>query len=397
MSETRYIRLVDRQPTQAGYTGLSNVSSSIEVSMELESTSAASERRTITVPFVGMPTRRAFLRGVAGIDEDDLLSQSLGFVPDELFEFVERPVVQLPVERPAAPLLDTDLGQVFENKDRVIGGDNLLRDAMVDVSHKPSFPTGYLAEFPLCRPGAFGLQFLAEMRVLRSRILGALGVKKGVIGADGYVDNPSIDAENTGVLYRRYIGMLDRDVQEENLLLPVVGDRRGFYHPGEILPVILGDRKRSLNPSSNGCNGSRAVCHVDGDDPRIVSHRGEWFSYWNSLAFDCLQRITRTVSCSLHQRGRKIRNRCTNIPVRCLVVLHFIPRMVRESPFGGCVERRGVCSHRIEESRGPTARQREFEGDCPNHSHIFAMIEQKLTGGDGQFLPGLKTGVSLPN
>ena len=43
MSEIRYIWLVDRQPAQARYTCLSNISSSIEVSMELKPAFSASD------------------------------------------------------------------------------------------------------------------------------------------------------------------------------------------------------------------------------------------------------------------------------------------------------------------------------------------------------------------
>lgn len=153
MSATRYIRLVDGQPTQARYTCLSNVTSSIEVSMELEPALSALERRPFPVPLVGMPAHRTLLRSVPGIHQENLLPECLGLVPEELLQFVERPGVQLPVERFAAPFLDTDLAQILESEDRKVRIGNLLRDTMVGVSHKPSFPSGNPAEFPRCRPG----------------------------------------------------------------------------------------------------------------------------------------------------------------------------------------------------------------------------------------------------
>jgi hypothetical protein len=89
MSETRYIRLVDGQPTQTRYTGLGNVTRSIEVSMKLKTTRPTPEIRTIAVPLVDVTTRRTLLRGIPGIDKDNLLTEIFGLVSDKLFQFIE--------------------------------------------------------------------------------------------------------------------------------------------------------------------------------------------------------------------------------------------------------------------------------------------------------------------
>ena len=90
--------------------------------MELKPAFPAPERRPFPVSFVGMPTHRTLLRGVSGINEDNLLSRSLGLVPKKLFQFGERPVVQVPVELRTSPLLNSDLREVFESEDLRLRG-----------------------------------------------------------------------------------------------------------------------------------------------------------------------------------------------------------------------------------------------------------------------------------
>ncbi len=155
MSETRYIRLVDRQPTQNRYTILGDVTGSIEVSMEFKTTVTTQVLRTVPVTFVDVTTGRTFLRGVPCIDGDNLLTKILGLVPDKLFQFVERPVVEFPIELSTATFLNTDLGEVFKCEYRRWGLNNLLRDTMVDISHKPSFSTSQLPQFADTGSSAF--------------------------------------------------------------------------------------------------------------------------------------------------------------------------------------------------------------------------------------------------
>ena len=344
MSETRHIWLVDRQPAQASDTGLNNVTSSIEVSMELKSTSAAPERRTVPVTLVGVPTHRTLLRSVPGINQKNLLHKSLGFIPEEVLEFGEHPVVQLPPERRVAPFLDSKLSQVFESEDRGIGVYNLFRYTMVGIGHKPSFPPRHLAEFPRCRAGSFGLQLLEEIRILRSRILHPTGVEKRVIGTDGDVHNSPVNTEDLDLLYRHHIGTLDRDMPGKDPRFPVVREGRGGNGPREVLAVILRNRERRFDPSSHRGKGDDAMHQVHCDDPLVVPHGGERLPLRQRLAFDGFQRFTRTIACALHQRGRKIRNGLTNSLVGRLVVLHFVPRAILESPVCGQRERRGIGS-----------------------------------------------------
>lgn len=307
--------------------------------MELKPAFPAPEQMAFSVSFVGMPAHRTFLRGVSGIDKKNLFTDSPGFIPEKLFKFVERPIVQFPVELFASPFLNPDLRKVFQREDRVIRVRNLLRDAVIGISHKPSLPSGNLTEFPFCRSGAFGLQFLTKVSIFRPNALHLPGVEKRVVRTDSNIYDPTVDPEHPDLRQWGHIWMFHRDVQIERLLPPVIGERRSRDLPGEIMTVILRDRECCLDPSFHRCDGSNTMHQVHRDDPLVVPHGGERFSFWQGLTLNGFQSLTCTISRTLYQRGRKIRNRLTNNPVCCRVVLHLIPRTALEPPLCGGRER----------------------------------------------------------
>jgi len=171
MSETRYIRLVDGQPTQTRYTGLGNVARSIEVSMKLKTTRPTPEIRTVPITLVDVTTCRTLLRGKPCVYEDNPLAEIFGFVFDKRFQLVERPVIQFPVEIRPASFLNPDFGQVFECEHGIWELNNMLRDTVIGISHKPSLSTRHLPEFPGSGSSAFGLEFGSEVCVFATDIL----------------------------------------------------------------------------------------------------------------------------------------------------------------------------------------------------------------------------------
>ena len=229
------------------------------------------------------------------------------------------------------------------------------------------------------------------MSVLCPHILDTPGVEKGVIGADRDVHDTSVDTKHSDLLYRFDIRMFHRDVEIEHSLPSIIRDGRRSDGPGKVLAMILRDRECRFEPPSYRCNGGDAVDQVHRDDPLVVPHSGEWFLFRQTLTPGGFQGFTRTVSRTLHQRGRKIRNSLANSLVGCLMVFHLVPCMVLESPQCGSRERRGIGSHRIEESRGHAIGQLKFERDCPNHIHIVTMLGGKYDGGDRAIPPRPKS------
>ena len=382
MSKTRYDWLVDGQPTQTRYTGLGYVTRSIEVSMEFKTTGATQESGTFPIAFIDVTTSRAFLRSVSGIYKDNLLTNVLCFVGQELCKFIERPVIQFAVKLCPTSFLHTDFRQIFKCK--YCGGrvNNLLRDTMVYVSHKPSFSPRKFTEFPLAGTSAFRLQLLAKVSTLGSGVLHLLGIKKGVVGADSNVHNTPVNTENLLVSDQFRCPGFHLAMQVKDLALFIERQGRGLYLPADVLLVVIRDSERCFDTSVAGGDCSVTGIHTDTDYSLIVPHRRILFTERFELAFNRFQRLTGTISCTLYQRGREIRNRLSDILVGGIVAVHLVCGMGIKSPLRTSVERHCVISHGLQERFTPIRRNRKFQLNCPNHNHICDRIGIKVNGGE---------------
>lgn len=393
MSETRYDRLVDGQPAQARYTCLGDVTGGIEIGMDMEPTGSASEIRTRTVPFVGMTAPGTLLGRVPGIYENDGLTERFSLVPDKLFQFVERPGIEHPVKGFASAVLDADLGQVFEREDRVIRIDDLLRDTMVHISHKPSLSSAQFTEFPASGSSAFGLEPCPEKGTLSPDVLDGLGVEEGVIGTDRDIDDPPVDPENPLLFDKGRSRNFDLGVKVKHSGLFTVCESGRPNLPAKELPVMVRDSERHSDPPVNSCHGSIPGLRADPDHSLVIPESRVRFPLWKSRTLHSLESFAGTISRALNERGGKFWYSLTNTPIRRLVVLHLVPRLVLESPQSGDRECRSVSLHRLLERCRATFRQPELERERAYHNHIMYLLVQLVFGGEwcGAIPPTVKT------
>lgn len=338
--------------------------------MEFKSTFATSERRTFTVPLVDVTALRALLRGVPGVYEKHVLPKGLSLVPKKLLELVKRPVVELAVELLTSSLLDSDLAQIFESKHRKIRFRDLLRYAMVHVSHKPSFLAGETLELAFCRLGAFRLQLSAKVSILSSGIFDLLRVVKRVIGADCNVHDTSIDTKHLELGYRFKIVMFKGHMQIERVGSSIIGYRGRFDLPSEIVSVVQRDKERCLDSSLDGRDRSDTVNEVHCNNSLVVPHRSERSSLWKRSALRGFQSFASTISSPLYQRRWKIRNTLTDKLVGGVMVIDFVPRLVLKSPFSGSRKSLGISSHRFSESNSVLIAHPKLESNRSKHIHI---------------------------
>ncbi|MDQ1283491.1 MAG: hypothetical protein QG666_1283 [Euryarchaeota archaeon] len=335
--------------------------------MELKTTFTATESRTFAVPFVGMPAVRALLRSVSGIYKENMLSKSIGLVADKLLKLAERPAIELTVELFASSLLNADLAQIFKSKYSIFRVHNLLRYAMVYISHKPSFLTSHLLKFAFGRFGAFGLQLFSKIGISSTPIFDLLRVVKRVIRADCNIHYTAIYSKNTNVCNLLWILVFQRHMQIEHLASPIIRNCRGFDGPSKVISVMRRSKESCLDSACCARNCRDSVYKVHSYDSLIISHRRERLTFWTCFTFDSFQSFASTVSCPLHQGRRKIGDALTSKLVGCIVVIHSVPRLVLESPFCGEGECIGVSSHRIEESLAILVSQPKFECYRPKH------------------------------
>jgi len=381
MSKTRYIRLVDRQPTQTGYTGVGNVASSIEVSMDLKTAFSASERRSITVPLIDMPTQGAFLRGVSGIDKYHRFTKIFRFIPNKPFKFVKRPIVQFSVKIFTSSFLYPDLRKVFKSKYCVIRINNLLRDTVINVSHKPSLSSRHFTEFSFGRSSAFGLKFRSKVSELGTGVFHKFGIVKCVVRADSDVNDSPVNSKYIDIVGLFRCRCLKLAMQIKCFVTLSERYRRRLNFPVHILMVIPRNCKHRFNSSITGSNGCVSGFHIDSDNSLVVSHCRKFFTEWFKFTFCCFKSFTCTISCTLYQRRRKIRNSLSNIAVRRIMTSNFAARTGIKSPFSTNIKCYGVIFHCMKKKLSFVGSDINLQRDSPNHSHIYDVIVEKTYGG----------------
>lgn len=348
--------------------------------MYMETTIPTEEIGTVTVPIEGMSADGAFLRGVPGFYEDHPLSEGFGFVPEELFQLVETPIVQFPVLFGSTPLLHAYLAKIFDGEHRIAGINNSLGYTVVHVGHKPSFPSANPLEFTASGSGAFGLKFCSKLLVVCPDVLHDLAIKERVIRAHGDVIDSPVYTEDFDFIDDGRAGRLDGYVKAELLRRATIGYRGTLDIPTEVRLVAVGNVEGCFDPASNGGERSDTMEHVHRCHAMIVPHGREWLSLWNCLALDGFEGFAGAVPSPLDEAGREIAG-FPDDPVRCLVVLHLVPAMAIEAPLGGVVEGLRIFPHRFEELRSILFGQSELEGQATHHIHIITLMEEIVFGG----------------
>jgi hypothetical protein len=389
MSETRYIRLVDGQPTQTGYTGLGNITGSIEVSMKFKPTRSAPEPGTIPVAFVDVAAVRTLLGSVPGIDKDNLLAKVFRLVPDKLFKLVKRPAIQFPVELCAMPFLHPDLGKIFESEYSKGFLDYLLRDAVIHIGNKPPFSSAHPLKFAASRSRAFCLKLCSEPGVLRPPVLHRTGIKESVIGTYRDVHDSPVDPEDMQIAEGVWGSGFDLAMQVKPAIVPVQEKVRGLDFPSGILQIVFGNKERRPDPSGACRKSGKALFEIDPDNSLVVPHCREFFTEWFHMAFVCFQGFAGTVPRTLKKGAGKIRNGMPDIKISRMVAVDLVRRVVGKAPLCAGVERHRVISHGLEDLILGTIRDFKLQLDCPNHSNIFVGLGIKGNGGDADALPPL--------
>ena len=350
--------------------------------MDFKTTFTTHKRGTLTITFVNMAANRTLLRSVSGIDRNDLLTKFLGLIPDKLFQFKERPVVQFPIELSTATFLNADFTEIFKCECGEIGVDNLLRDLMINISHKPSFSTGQFPEFPGSGSSAFGLQISTQFSVLRSNFLNRFGIKKPVIRTDCNVDNTPVNSEN-GLFRNEFRSIRFKlAVQIKRTVVLTKRQSRRFDFPCQVWPVIFRNTERGFNSTVRCGDSSISRSQKDVDNPGIVSHCRILFTERLKLTFHRFQAFTSNISCTLYQRGREIRYRLSNIVIGSIVAVNLADRMGFKTPCRTDVKCHGILSHGFKERNTRIRRNIQFQLDCPNHIHILTILGYTTFGGE---------------
>jgi len=244
---------------------------------------------------------------------------------------------------------------------------------VIGISHKPSFPAGHLLQLAFGRAGAFGLQLFSKMGISCPPILDLPGVVKRVIRADCNIHYPAIYSKNAEIGNLLGIAMLKRYMQVEHSVSAIIRDCGGLDGPAKIVSVMRWNRECSFDSAFCRSNRGNSMHKIHGKDSLVVSHCRERLMFWKHFTFDSFQSFASTVSCSLYQRRRKVRDALTSKLVGCIMIIYPITGLILVSPFRGYRECFRVGSHCIEKSPAILVCQPELECCCPEHI-IYARI-----------------------
>lgn len=352
---------------------MSDIARSVKVGIEREPALTAAVARAIPIPFIDVAAVRTLLRCVTSIDKQNVLTDGFCFIPQELFKLVERPRVEKTVELSTTPLLYPNLTQVFERIDTEGQRDKLLTNAVVNVSHKPSFPFTHTLKLAFSGTGAFGLKLCTKVCILSSHVLDLLSVEKRVVRCNSDVFDSAVDTEDCTVVSRWHISRLHRDVHKKAV---AIRDGNAFQHPSQILRIARRNRETRFNAPRNGGDGSKSFVDFDTSNSVVIPQSRTRFLLGQRFALIPFQRFASAVSRTLHERRRKRRS-STKLVIRAFVVLDFIPRVVLKAPLCRSVERFGVFVHRGKEFLSILIGTMQLKRNSPYHVHILDTIEDK--------------------
>ena len=344
--------------------------------MQTKTTFATAERGTSTVSLIDVPTVGALLGRVPGINQDGLFSDSLGFVGQELLELEECPAIELAVEISAFPtLLDSYTFQIFKCKNGMGCLHDLLRNAVVLISHKSFFSPAELLELSSGGRSTFRLEFIAEMGILAPDIFDSIRVEKLIVGTDGNIDDAPVDAEDITMDWFG-LSLFDCDVEEECSVR--VGQRGRFDLPAHVLLIVRWKRKGCPYPASEGGYARFSPIEPDSYHPGIVSDSTVQSEHRELLEFDRSESLAGNVSGTGRKAGRESELFSDRI-IGCIVNNTLAPGMVLISPLGTKISSEIVSFDTPNEGIfliWPDS-ELEFDGSC--HCHIFTYIDRMLT------------------
>jgi len=242
---------------------------------------------------------------------------------------------------------------------------------VVQISHKPSFPSAHQLQFTMSASGAFGLKFSSKLSVLGSDVLHGFAVKEHVAGAYCDVVYATVDSKNLDIANYCWIRRLNGYMEIE---ISSIRERATSHAPSEIQLIVIGNEEGCLNPAVGRCYGSYAVKHVNRDNALVIPHGSERLPVWYRITFQGFERLTSTVSRSLHKADRKLTGFPDNA-VRCLVVLNLVPSVAIKATLSRGVERLRIFSHGIEKLRSILSGYSKLECETTYHIHTIRLLE----------------------
>ncbi len=269
MSETRtrYIRLVDGEPTSLSFTEAGDVPGGVEVGMEFVTASGAFVPKAVAGLLVDGPAPGALLTGVPCVDVEHGLPCALGLVIDEPLKLAELPVAERSVEAfsQLLPLSDTELFQRYRIERLCNYPVSYL---VVHVGHEAVLLLRQTLQFTFGGAGAFGLKFTTKVLIAALDRSDVIGIIELVVGEDSVIEYASIDTEDGGRRSNAGSPLLHDDAKDE--MLSIEGQFCRYRLPVDELLEVFGNTDLELDPPGHAGQGNDPSDELSGERSLVV-------------------------------------------------------------------------------------------------------------------------------
>jgi len=384
----RYDWLIDREPACQGSAETGDVSSAVQVCVQSQTANGTMERMFLSDTDITAPT--AHLARVLRRNFHNGLAQLLALVINERFELSIGPASEHTVE-PLTHFLGSIDVQVFQCDNLSVRTSDCLRYTMVYVSLEPSLSSSQSLELPLGRPSAYRLQSLLHECISTTNVSESTGIKELPVGRDSDIIDTPVDTYDHWIinLFDRYIGNLHNQVNDYNIG-PFPSPECNHF-TGLVFPEIIRENERDSLSARNRGHRNNFFIEENAEGSLIEPGRAVILFHWPSLILLPFQHVTGTIPGSLNEArlepGPYLPGFVITESLEPVLGVSLVIESEAEKVIGAIVERL--------DGLGYISIRAYTENDCTPQTHPTPISDTILFIHTLQFLPGLKTGVSL--
>ena len=297
-----YDWLIDREPSNLRYTKIGDVTRGVEVGMEFEPAPFTDIIVSFSIGFADKPATRTFLACISGVDVDHSFAKCFGFVVDKYLQLSERPITKHPIEVMSDPFLSF-YAEFFERNSITGLIDDVVSDLVVNIRHKPLFPTRQAFQFTLGRRSAFCLKFTAQIAISAFNSPDVFAIEELVIGKHGMIIDSGIDTENSISFFDNWTVSFSYHLEFE--FVPIVGKPRITDIPSNIFSKIVGNINFEFDPAINTAERCLRFGNIEREGANIISDSRMWSFCWQPFEFLSFQHLRRIIPGTSDQRSRE--------------------------------------------------------------------------------------------
>lgn len=386
-NQRHYIRLMDGSPeliTPWGEFG-ENIPRTIQIAIDTVS-AGAFEESFFTCS--NLSADRTRFTGILRVDENNLNSSFLGFVGEEFSKLVETPTTKQPIKSPTFSLFPYSF-KVFHNNRTTCGEslNNLLTDSVVHIKHIKPLPSANLLQMSFSRLCAFALEGTPKpLHFVKGH---TYALKESVVAGNYEVVYSEVNAEVVNRTVRN--SLLNTNLFRDNHMQPhatliITYQITTTNLPIQILPIILWENERKLSPTFERSETANTLLESNPITTSIIPNTKDWFELgFNLRLLKSLTDLRNTGNNQLRTQRTRLTNRLIHYMVQLKTIISNIPTNINN-----LISNLRILPTSIYENT--VLRQPNL--NRPIHTNTMYQTNIKE---EGQFLPRLKSWVSLPN